>query len=190
MRTAIYVRCSTEHQDTDMQLEALGQYCRMHGIDDFDVYEDYYSGTKLQRPKFQELLGRCERGEYARLVVYKFDRISRNMRDFLNIMHDMDEWGVSVVSIKDQVDMGTVMGKAMMKMMMIVSELEVEFMRERTRDGIKAARARGAKLGAPVVHDIDLDEIRERKADGESVRLLAYEYGLSVSQLYRRLAAA
>lgn len=187
MKTAIYLRVSTEHQSTDMQRHDLLKYCDLHGISEYEIYSDTYTGTKSSRPEFDRVIAKCRAGEIDRLIVWKFDRLSRRLRDFLNLMHELSGLGVAVISFKDSFDMSTPMGKAMAQMLLILSELEVENIRERTRAGMAAARARGKQIGRARTHLFSLTDVFSRRARGERISDIARSYGMSRSQLYRRL---
>jgi DNA invertase Pin-like site-specific DNA recombinase len=184
MKTAIYIRVSTDKQQTDMQLHDLKMYCALHNIRNYDVYDDYYSGTKLSRPNFDLLMRACREKKYDRVIIWKFDRLSRNVRDFLNIFHDLNSLGVSIVSFKDGFDPSSSIGKAMLHIMMALSELEVDNIRMRTRAGMAAAKARGKRLGkVPRYFDQKKFELLFR--NGTHMQSIANNLGFSKSQLYR-----
>lgn len=184
MRTAIYIRVSTEKQSTDMQLHDLKLYCSLHQIANYDIFEDYYSGTKMSRPKFDELLNLCREKKYDRIIIWKFDRLSRNVRDFLNIFHELNALNVSIISFKDGFDPASPVGKAMLHIMMALSELEVENIKMRTKAGLDAARARGQKLGAPT-RTFDQNKFELLYKSGMHISSIASNLGFSKSQLYR-----
>lgn len=120
-RVAIYVRVSTLHQiDRDslpMQKQDLLAYAKlMLNTDDCVIFEDAgYSGKNTDRPKFQEMMSQMRAGAFTHLLVWKIDRISRNLLDFATMYNELKALGVTFVSKNEQFDTSTAMGEAMLK---------------------------------------------------------------------------
>src|SRR5699024_10969561 len=120
-RVAIYVRVSTLHQiDRDslpMQKQDLISYANlMLNTDDYVIFEDAgYSGKNMDRPKFKEMMSQIRSGAFTHLLVWKIDRISRNLLDFATMYNELKELGVTFVSKNEQFDTSTSMGEAMLK---------------------------------------------------------------------------
>ena len=104
LKVAIYIRVSTTHQiDRDslpMQKKDLIAYCNLIlGTDDYEIFEDAgYSGKNTDRPAFQDMLGRIRKGEFSHLLVWKIDRISRNLLDFAGLYEELQSLRVTFVS--------------------------------------------------------------------------------------------
>ena len=136
-RVAIYVRVSTLHQiDKDslpMQKQDLIAYSKlMINADDFVIFEDAgYSGKNTIRPKYQEMMTQIRNGAFSHLLVWKIDRISRNLLDFVGMYNELKELGVIFVSKSEQFDTSTAMGEAMMKIILVFAELERNMTSER-----------------------------------------------------------
>ena len=130
-----YARVSTDDQNLDMQLDALGKAgCER-------VYEEHASGKNTERPELQRMLDALREGDTV--VVYKLDRISRSVQDLESLAETFAEAGVEFVSICDQIDTTTAMGRFFFHIMGAVAELERDIIVERTKAGLEAARARG-----------------------------------------------
>lgn len=136
-RASIYLRVSTSYQaDRDslpMQRKDLVGYCEYAlNISDYTVFEDAgYSGKNTDRPAFQKMMMQIRNGMYSHLLVWKIDRISRNLLDFAQMYEELKTLGVTFISRNEQFDTSTAMGEAMLKMVLIFAELERKTTAER-----------------------------------------------------------
>lgn len=136
-RAAIYLRVSTSYQaDRDslpMQRKDLVGYCEYAlNVSDYTVFEDAgYSGKNTDRPAFQKMMMQIRNGMYSHLLVWKIDRISRNLLDFAQMYEELKTLGVTFISRNEQFDTSTAMGEAMLKMVLIFAELERKTTAER-----------------------------------------------------------
>lgn len=144
-----YARVSTQDQSLSLQLDALNQF----KVD--QVFEEKDSGKKTSRPQLDELLKVLRKGDTV--VVYKLDRISRSTKHLIELMEHFEANGIHFVSIQDNIDTTTAMGRFFFRMLASIAELERDIISERTRDGLKAARARGRKGGRPKVESKKID---------------------------------
>ncbi len=137
VRVAIYVRVSTVYQvDKDslpMMKQDLTAYCKyILNTDDFVIFEDAgYSGKNTDRPAYQKMMSQIRQGLFTHLLVWKIDRISRNLLDFANMYEELKELGVTFVSKNEQFDTSTAIGEAMLKIILIFAELERNMTSER-----------------------------------------------------------
>jgi DNA invertase Pin-like site-specific DNA recombinase len=136
-----YARVSTQEQNLDMQIDALKRY----GCE--EIYQEKMTGTKKDRPQLEELLKVLRKGD--KVVVYKLDRISRSTKHLIELMEMFNEKGVHFVSLNDNIDTSTAMGKFFFTVMSGLAQLERDIISERTRAGLDSARARGRKGGRP-----------------------------------------
>lgn len=185
-KVAIYVRVSTHHQiDRDslpFQRKELENYCiYILGIMEFEIFEDPgYSAKNTDRPKYQEMMSRIRQGEFTHLLVWKLDRISRNLRDFTELWDELKEYGVTFVSKMEQFDTSSAMGEAMLRIILVFAELERKLTAERVY-GIMLSRAeKGLWNGAPVALGFDWDQesenIKINKDEAELIRLIYDKY--------------
>lgn len=136
-KAALYLRVSTEYQiDKDslpMQRKDLIAYADLIlGIQDYEIFEDAgYSGKNTDRPAFQEMMVRVRKREFTHVLVWKIDRISRNLLDFAKMYNEFQEYQVTFVSKNEQFDTSTAIGEAMLKIILVFAELERNMTSER-----------------------------------------------------------
>lgn len=108
---------------------------------------DKVSGDTLTRPNFERLQADIFAGDIGTVVVWRLDRLSRKLRDGINVLCDWCERGLRVVSVTQQIDFNGTIGKMLAAVLLGVAEMEQEARRERQRAGIEAAKERGIYLG-------------------------------------------
>lgn len=175
-RVAIYIRVSTSHQiDKDslpMQRKDLIQYCSLIlGTDDYEIFEDTgYSGKNTNRPAFQDMMRRVRNREFTHVLVWKIDRISRNLLDFAEMYEELQSLRVTFVSKNEQFDTSTAIGEAMLKIILVFAELERNMTSERVTDTMISRASNGLWNGGriPFGYDYNSDasvfSIREDEA--------------------------
>lgn len=158
MRIAIYSRKSKYSDKGDSvgnQIEIAMKYIGEHySSDEYEVEtaifeDDGFSGGNIDRPKFKEFLIEENKKPFNILICYRLDRISRNIADFSSLMNHITELGTSFVSIKEQFDTKTPMGRAMMYIASVFAQLEREVIAERIRDNMIELAKTGRWLGGP-----------------------------------------
>jgi len=187
MKAAIYIRVSTEDQNTDMQLGAIRRYCELHDIS-YTVYEEKLSGTNTDRPELQRMMKDITNGMYSTLIVWKLDRFSRSVSDLIKLLTEVNEADCSFVSLHESIDMSTAVGRMMFHMMAAFAQFTADTIRENVTAGLAAKKARGERLGPEPVY-LDMEEIRRLRSEGLPVVDIARRVGMSKSQLYRRLSS-
>ena len=114
-------------------------------------YEDGgYSGGNTNRPALKELMSDCEAGLVDTIVVYKIDRLSRSICDFAELSKKFDEWGVSFVSVTQDINTSSSSGRMMLNILMTFAQFEREVIAERVRDKMAATRKKGKWVGGTV----------------------------------------
>ena len=176
-----YIRVSSIDQNTDRQLQDVT----------LDItFEDKCSGKDTNRPQLQACLRhlRCE----DILHVHSIDRLARSLKDLQALVEELVGRGVAVHFHKENLVFagdGNPMQKLMLQMMGAFAEFERSMIRERQREGIVAARAKGKQIGAkPKLTAEQIKELRDKAAGGESKAALAREYGICRQTLYNTLA--
>ena len=167
IRCAIYTRKSTDEgldrdfSSLDNQREAAENYIRSQKGEGWDVLADRYddggfSGGNIERPALRRLLSNIEAGKIDRVIVYKIDRLSRSLLDFARLADLFVEHGVSIVSVTQQMDTATSMGRLTLNMLLSFAQFEREMIADRTRDKMSAARRRGKWTGGmpPLGYDV------------------------------------
>ena len=149
-RTALYLRVSTADQKPDLQYDGLRAYAARAGL---EVVQDYcdaaVSGRREGRPRLNALMAAARNHEIDCVLVWKFDRFARSTRHLLAALEEFDHLGVRFVSVQDQVDTDSPMGRAMFTIIGAMAELESSLISERVTAGMRAAGARGRHLGRP-----------------------------------------
>lgn len=155
MIAAIYSRKSVyteKGESIENQINLCKQYIdNNYKIDEVKVYEDEgYSGKNIDRPHFQMLLSDIRKKKIDVLVCYRLDRVARNVADFSNLIQELDKLGVSFVSISEQFDTSTPLGRAMMMIASVFAQLERETIAERVKDNMMELSKTGRWLGGNV----------------------------------------
>lgn len=175
-----YARVSTADQRLDLQLDALqGAGCER-------VYSEKQTGATTQgRNELEACLKALRAGDV--MVVWKLDRLGRNLAEIATLMADLEKQGVALQSLTDNIDTSGPMGKAFAHLALVFAELERDRIRERTKAGLAAARARGRKGGRPAALTAEqISQIQILMRDPQvSPGQIAKQYGISRSTLYR-----
>lgn len=185
-----YARVSTEDQKLDLQIDALIR----DGVARDDVFVEKISGASKRRPAL-ELCMKAMRGGDT-LVVWRLDRLGRNLLDLLNKMQALHERGIHFRSLTESIDTSTAAGRLIMHVVGAIAEFERQLTRERTQAGIAAHRARGGKHGREVTIDLEKAErlLRSGKTVADAARdigvlraTLAHHYTASDARRFARL---
>ena len=181
-RVAIDFRVSTLHQiDKDslpMQKKDLLAYAKlMLGTDDCVIFEDAgYSGKNTDRPEFQKMMAQIRAGGFTHILVWKIDRISRNLLDFAAMYNELKDLGVVFVSKNEQFDTSTAMGEAMLKIILVFAELERNMTSERVTATMISRANNGLWNGGRVPYGFDYDydthEFTPNKTEAPIVQLI------------------
>jgi DNA invertase Pin-like site-specific DNA recombinase len=178
-RTALYLRVSTAEQKPDLQYDGLRDYAARAGL---DIVRDYcdvaVSGRKEGRPQLNALMVAARDREIDCVLVWKFDRFARSTRHLLAALEEFDHLGIRFVSVQDQIDTDSPMGRAMFTIIGAMAELESSLISERVTAGMRAAEARGKHLGRPATPPRVIDEIE----------VLARSTDLSIRQIQKMIA--
>jgi DNA invertase Pin-like site-specific DNA recombinase len=136
-----YARVSTRDQSLYMQVDAL----KKAGCE--KIHEEIASGAKTARPVLEEIMRNIR--EDDTLVIWKLDRLGRNLAHLIHLTNKLIEKKVGLISLNDPIDTSTAQGRMIFGIFATLAEFERELIRERTHAGLKSARARGRKGGRP-----------------------------------------
>ncbi len=177
-RTAIYIRVSTVDQKPDLQIDGLYTYAKRAELEIVQKFFDVgMSGRKQNRSQIEALMQGARNLEFNCVLVWKFDRFARSTKHLLTALEEFDYLGIRFVSVQDQIDTTSPMGKAMFTLIGAISELESSLISERVKAGMKAAKSRGKRLGRPTT---PLYLVRK-------VEYLAKKTELSVRKIHKQL---
>jgi len=172
-------RCSTESQDHSMQIDAL----RKAGAE--RIYQETVSGMSDHRVGLKQLLSDLREGDVV--IVYSLSRLARSTRQLLDLSDDFRRRGIGLRSITEAIDTSTPQGRFFFVIMAAIAELEASILRERTRAGLAAARARGRTGGRPKsLVGQKVEVARTLLSNGEmTVGEIAQQMGVSIGTIYR-----
>jgi site-specific DNA recombinase len=189
VRCAIYTRVSTDQgleQDfnsLDAQYDASQAYIRSQAHAGWTLlrakYDDGgFSGGNTDRPALQRLLEDVQAGKVDVIVVYKVDRLTRSLADFAKLVELFDKRGVSFVSVTQQFNTTTSMGRLTLNVLLSFAQFEREVTSERIRDKIAASKRKGLWVGgmAPLGYDTKDRKITVNEAEAERVRTIFRSY--------------
>jgi DNA invertase Pin-like site-specific DNA recombinase len=180
-----YARVSTTKQSLDRQLDALAAA----SIPDERIYVDKRTGTTIDRDGLNRILAYARPGDT--IVVHTLDRIGRNLREVLNLVHELSERGVGVRSLADPLPINTTvegMGRIAFLLLALFAEMERTFTAERAAHARTVAEASGRQIGRPLAHPEDkIEYARLLKAQGDSLGVIAAKTGIPKTSLHRYL---
>ena len=174
-----YARVSTEDQNLDSQLDAL------KGAGAARIFSDKISGSLRKRPELDRLLDQLRDGDV--LVVTKYDRLARSLRDLLDIVEAIKARGAGFRSLAEDIDTTTPAGRLVFHVFASIAQFERERISERTKEGLEAARKRGRIGGRPpVLSSAQKDEVRRmRDVEGRNLSEIAQLFKVSTKTLRR-----
>lgn len=172
---AIYSRKSKftgKGESIENQIELCRQYIRVSNGDEAAdrvlIYEDEgFSGGNLERPQFKRMMSDAKDGKLSAIVVYRLDRISRNIGDFAGLIESLNDRKISFVSIKEQFDTNSPLGRAMMYIASVFSQLERETIAERIRDNMHELAKSGRWLGGTTPTGYGSEQVQRMTVDGK-----------------------
>src|ERR687889_274926 len=189
LRCAIYTRVSTDHgleQDfnsLDAQREAAAAYVKSQAHEGWRLIKESFddggfSGGSLERPAMQRLLAAIRSKLIDVVVVYKVDRLTRSLADFAKMVEIFDAQGVSFVSVTQQFNTPTSMGRLTLNMLLSFAQFEREVAGERIRDKVAASKRKGMWMGGtiPLGYDVRDRRLVVNEAEAEVVRHVFRSY--------------
>lgn len=148
MTIGVYLRVSSpKGQKTDSQRAELEAWLKRHRHQGAQWFEDYESGTSLQRAAFQRLQAAIFAGQITTVVVWKLDRLARNLREGITVLADWCQRGVRVIAVTQQIDLAGPVGQVIASLLFGIAEIELQHAKERQAIGIALAKKRGVYTG-------------------------------------------
>lgn len=179
MTTFAYCRVSTLDQSTHMHEEAI-----LNAYPDAVIRVEKASGTSTSgRPVLELLMDMISSGD--KLVVWKLDRLARNMADLMQLVQDLEAKGAALEILDQRIDTSTASGKAFLQMLGVFAEFETNLRKERQLAGIEKAKAEGRYKGRQAA--IDADKVKDLKALGLGATEIAKKLGIGRASVYRLL---
>lgn len=195
----LYARQSLDKKDSisiETQLEYGKNICKLENLEYKEYFDKGYSGSNINRPKFQELLKDVENGLIDKIICYRLDRISRSLVDFSNLLVIFEKHNVSFISATEQFDTSTPIGRAMINIIMVFAQLERETIQKRITDNYYARAKRGLFCGGSTPFGFSSEKtiINDKKAsilvpnsDIEKIKKIfdLYLNNYSIGYIYR-----
>jgi DNA invertase Pin-like site-specific DNA recombinase len=190
MTLAAYCRVSSRKQKADGQVSEIGKWLAAHGYDDQQVawYIDKETGKTLCRDEFQRLQRDIFSGKVGTVVSWKLDRLSRRLRDGINVLADWCERGLKIVVVTQQIELNGAVGRMIAALLLGLAEIELEYRAERQAAGIEVAKRKGVYRGRKKgTTKGEPERARELRAKGLKVSEIAQAMGTSKRTVQRYL---
>src|ERR1700735_2844172 len=163
-RAVLYCRISTGDQHLETQLLDLREMAKQRGYEVVREYTDIISGAKSKRPGLDQLMADARRHRFDIVIVAAFDRAARNVRHVLEVLDELNQLGIGFISMRENIDTGGPLGRAMVVIVGAIAELERSLIVERVRAGMRRARLEGRQIGRTPL-DIDRAQVvRDRRS--------------------------
>ena len=195
-QTAIYTRVSRNQQTTRGQKAELQRWIKAQSpgkLGKVHWYEDKATGKTMDRPTWQKLQAAIDAGQVSKLVVWRLDRLGRTTAGLCKLFGELQAKKVRLVSLLDNIDLGTASGRLIANVLTSVAASEAELRGDRIREGQKAAMAAGTRWGGSQkgrrykVSDEQVKSIIRQNQKGERISRIARATGLSRNTVYRVL---
>lgn len=183
LKAAIYARVSTDEQTVDPQLRDLREYAANRGWRDVQEFVDVgVSGAKDSRPAWNRLWDAIQKGKVKVLLVHALDRLGRSLPHLVKILSTLVERDVVLVSFRENIDLSTSTGRMVAGLFSVLADYELSIIRERTKAGMRAARARGSQIG-PKKRPFDAEKATRLRDQGWGQIRIARELGIGVGRV-------
>ena len=183
-KTAVYIRCSSYSQSTASQRFEIEDYLSQRVIcGQVTWYEDAgVSGKDLDRPSLRRLQQDIVSGVVDTVLLWKLDRLARSITDGIKLLSDWVQRGVRIVVITQDLDLSGPVGRMVAALLLGVSEMEREHLRERQAAGIALAKQRGVKFGRP--QTVDVSAVKQLRSEGLGATAIARRLKISRQSVY------
>lgn len=150
-RTLIYVRTSTDRQDTSISLqkESCIAFCKSQGWEHYQIFVDRVSGATLDRPELSKAKAQLFSGHASRLVVHSLDRLGRNLREVDQFLDDLQKNNLTFVSVREQFNSASPAGRMILQILGSFAEFERRLISTRIKDALAQKKKEGVILGRP-----------------------------------------
>ena len=185
-RAVLYMRVSTVDQHPESQLYDLRQMAAQRDCEIVQEYTDKISGVRARRPGLDQLMHDAHRGRFDVLLVWSCDRIARSTRHLLEVLDELNRLGVEFVSLRENLDSGGPLGRAITIIIGAIAELERSLIVERVRAGMRRARLEGRHIGRPAL-ELDREAIVRDRRHGDSLGTIVRNHGISRTTAHRVL---
>jgi DNA invertase Pin-like site-specific DNA recombinase len=183
-RAVLYARISTGEQHAETQLYDLRELAKQRRFEIIHEYTDTISGAKSKRPGLDQLQADARRNRFDVVIVAAFDRVARNVRHFLEVLDELSHLNIESVSLRENIDTGGPLGRAMVVIVGAIAELEKSLIVERVKAGMRRAKLKGRRIGRSPL-DVDRKQLVLDRRSGMSLTQVAKEYRISRASVVR-----
>jgi len=157
---------------------------KQRGYEIVHEYTDIISGSKQRRPGLDQLMADARRNRFEVVLISAFDRIARNSRHFLEVLDELNRLNIEFISLRENIDSGGPLGRAMVVIVGAIAELERSLIVERVRAGMRRAKLEGRRIGREPLN-IDRDQVVADRLSGMSLTEVAKKYRVSRATVCR-----
>jgi len=188
-KAVLYLRCSTTHQNLEIQKNDLRRYAEARGLQIVDEFSDFgISGTKDRRPALDQMLKAASQRNFDCVLVWRLDRLGRNTKHLLTVLDELESLQIPLVSLQEGFDLSTPIGRVVATVLAALSAFEREIIKERVVAGIQNAKAKGKKLGRP--QTVDAEKILNLRRAGQTYSQISKALGVSPGSIAEAIKAA
>ena len=183
-RVAIYCRVSTADQHPETQLCDLREMAKQRGYEMVHEYVDTISGAKSKRPGLDQLMADARRNRFDIVLVAAFDRVARSVRHFLEVLDELNHLGIEFISLRENIDTGGPLGRAIVVIVGAIAELERNLIVERVKAGMRRAKLEGRRIGRTPLN-INREQVVQDRRSGMSLTKVAKKHHISRASVCR-----
>lgn len=185
IKAVAYARVSTSlGQDVENQIHGIREFCTSRNLELIYVYSDEgISGVKDRRPALDQLVMAARQGKFKILVVSSIDRLGRSVKHLLNLLDELNHYGVSLISLRENLDFSSPVGQMALTMLASVAQLERALISERIRVSLAVKKAKAKemnsdwKTGRPAISQDVRESIIDLRSKGLSIREISKKVG-------------
>ena len=189
-RAALYLRVSTVDQNPETQALDLRQFVVQRGLEIVMTYTDHgVSGTKARRPALDKMMEDARRHRFDVVVVWSCDRLARSTKHLLQVLDELNGFGIQFLSQREAIDTEGPLGRAIIVIVSAIAELERSLIVERVKSGMRRAKLEGRQIGRARL-DINRQQVVEDRRTGMALTLVAKRHNISRASVCRLMKEA
>lgn len=175
---------SNEDQNPEMQIRELRDYCKRRNFQIIQEYVDQgISGSTNSRPALNQLIKASLKKSFQAVIVYRFDRFARSTKFLLETLSNFEALAIDFISLHEGIDTSTPTGRLLFTLIGAISEFERSLIKERVKSGLANAKAKGIRLGRPLVK-INAHRVMALHYSGFSIRQIASQLSTSIGKIH------
>lgn len=192
IKAVAYARVSTLlKQEPEHQLIPIRGVIANRDLKLVGEYVDRISGSADRRKELDRLIGDARMGKFKVIVIYALDRLARDTRFLLNLLHELNGYGVTLISMRESIDLGTPVGRAVLQILGSIAELEKNLISERIKTALAVKKMTAAQTGwrcgrNPLSQEV-VEKVKALRAKGLSIRAISRELGIGKTSVERVL---